>query len=166
MWTIEPFKSFGSLKFGTTRAENRKLLGEKFISFKKTPSSTNLTDAYNSLSIHLYYDDNDQLKFVEAPAKDCGKIFVHDTLISGLNLEGLVAALTPFGPAAFRTSDGCLFPSAGVSVWSADGENVETIAAASRAEFDHLMELHRQFEERWALRAKNPKKRSGGPFSS
>lgn len=79
-WQIESFKSVGPISFGQSRDEIRNLLGSGFRSFKKTEGE-NDTDAYDSLGIHLYYDDDDRVEFVEAfsPA---------DLSINGVSLVG------------------------------------------------------------------------------
>jgi hypothetical protein len=64
-WKITSFRSVGPVSFGQSRALVRSALGEKVRSFRKTEGE-NETDAYDGLGIHLYYDENDRLEFVEA----------------------------------------------------------------------------------------------------
>src|SRR5262245_7451219 len=66
---ILPFKSIGGLHFGERRVDLRQRLGERFTSFKKDVGE-NETDAYDELGVHLYFDDDDSLEYVEtfAPA--------------------------------------------------------------------------------------------------
>jgi hypothetical protein len=62
---IVPFVSIGDLCFGESRMDIRGRLGHKHQSFKKDVGE-NETDAYDGLGLHLYYDRNDRLEFVEA----------------------------------------------------------------------------------------------------
>jgi hypothetical protein len=62
---ILPFESIGPLRFGEVRQAVRQLLGKKYRTFKKDVDE-NDTDAYVDLCLHLYYDNEDRLEFVEA----------------------------------------------------------------------------------------------------
>jgi hypothetical protein len=62
---IKPFIGIGDIVFGKSRRTIRDNLGSDFTSFKKTSFSVNETDAYDSIGIYLYYDENDCLNFFE-----------------------------------------------------------------------------------------------------
>jgi hypothetical protein len=62
---IVPFISYGRLCFGDTRHSIRERLGVHYQSFQKDVGE-NETDAYDGLGLHLYFDDEDRLEFVEA----------------------------------------------------------------------------------------------------
>lgn len=62
---IEPYKSFGAIKLGMTRAEVRGAVSADVESFKKLPTDTSLTDVFTSQSIFVYYDENDVCEAVE-----------------------------------------------------------------------------------------------------
>lgn len=61
---IQPYISVGDLHFGDSRQHARQLLGSKYQSFEKVPGS-NETDAYDDLGLHLYFDSQDCLEYVE-----------------------------------------------------------------------------------------------------
>src|SRR5437899_12990923 len=71
---IRPFEGLGDVRFGMRRGDARALLGQEFRSFKKTPLADRLTDAYTQFGLHLYYDGQDRLEFVEA-FQPCVPIF-------------------------------------------------------------------------------------------
>lgn len=64
-WKIKPFVGVGTLVFGQQRDSVRDILGEKYHSFKKTVDE-NETDAYAALGLHLYYDNDNCLQYIEA----------------------------------------------------------------------------------------------------
>jgi len=66
IWEIKPYVGMGQLEFGMTKEKTRALLNAEFVSFKKTSSQVNLTDDYRILNFHLYFDNNDELNFIEA----------------------------------------------------------------------------------------------------
>lgn len=67
---IVPYRSIGNIEFGQPRAAVRKVLGKNFTSFRKDVGER-LTDSYDGRGLHLYFDADDCLEFVEAfsPAK-------------------------------------------------------------------------------------------------
>src|SRR6188768_2838145 len=52
---IMPYVGIGKIRFGMTKEEVRATLGVPFESFLKSESSELPTDAFDSLSIHVYY---------------------------------------------------------------------------------------------------------------
>jgi hypothetical protein len=67
------FDALGEIRFGLSREEVRSKLSVAFQSFKKTPLSKNETDAFNSLGLHIYYDDEGTVDFIEVfePCQVC-----------------------------------------------------------------------------------------------
>lgn len=65
-WQVRPFDGLGPLGFGLSRAEIHALLGDGFKTFAKQPASVAVTDAYEDLGLHLYYDSAERLEFIEA----------------------------------------------------------------------------------------------------
>ena len=163
MWKIDPFVAFGSLSFGSARGSIRSLLGSEFRSFKKTPSSPNDTDAYQAMGIQLYYDEDDKLDLVEAVIGRCDKVYLGETLISGLRLDDLVASFKAIGLAGIREVDGCDFPDAGISVSATDRVKVSSVAAFNRERFARLMEIKQRVAEKRARRAQERANGSGPP---
>ena len=62
---ISPYKSCGPLEFGMSRTSVRHILGNDFEEFKKTPLSKTTTDAYDSINIHIFYDEHNLLNAIE-----------------------------------------------------------------------------------------------------
>ncbi len=80
-WQVIPFEGLGPLRFGSSRAEIRTLLGDGFKTFAKQPASLAVTDAYENLGLHLYYDSAERLEFIEA-------FEPIDPIYSGIHLLG------------------------------------------------------------------------------
>ena len=53
--TIDPHFGIGNIRFGMTVADVRRVVGSPFTSFRKTPTSTFPTDAFDDLGIHVFY---------------------------------------------------------------------------------------------------------------
>jgi hypothetical protein len=56
----------GPVMIGLPMADLRGILGEPTRQFRKYPGSPKLTDAYEALGVHVYYDDADCVDFVES----------------------------------------------------------------------------------------------------
>jgi len=54
-YEIKPYIGVGSIEFGMTDSQVRSVVGGEFRSFKKTPISETLTDAFSDKGIHVYY---------------------------------------------------------------------------------------------------------------
>lgn len=63
IWEIIPTVSINGLEFGTDRAKVREILGKPKMTFKKTSTSVNTTDAY--ADYHVYYSADDKLEAIE-----------------------------------------------------------------------------------------------------
>lgn len=62
-WAVRPQESINGISFGTSRKKVRELIGGKFAESKKTITSSNTTDSYDSF--HVYYDEKDLMEAVE-----------------------------------------------------------------------------------------------------
>lgn len=62
---IIPFKSIGGLSFGDSRQVAREKLASAFRTFAKSARADE-TDSFDQLGLHLYYDNDGHLEFVEA----------------------------------------------------------------------------------------------------
>jgi hypothetical protein len=91
MMEILPFVGLDNINFGMLRKDVRELLGDNWREFRKTPFSKNLTDSYDSLGLHLYYDEKDCLEFIEA-FSPCSIIFKTVSLV-GSNLNEVLSEL-------------------------------------------------------------------------
>jgi hypothetical protein len=130
---VTPFISVGSLRFGATREDIRAQLGARFESFKKSPNS-NETDAYDELGLHLYYDRDNRLEYVEAfePAEPeyAGIVFV------GRAFEDVRNDLTEAGYAcSFMDAASVKCDDAGIALYISDGI-VEGAGVYRRGYFD------------------------------
>ncbi len=129
---IIPFKSIGKLSFGDSRDVARAKLASTFSSFEKVTGAM-ATDAFDDLGLHLYYDEQGRLEFVEAfePAA------VDFRGISFLtrDLSGVVKAMKALGFAATETDVGIAFERAGIALTAPSGV-VEGIAAHRRGYYD------------------------------
>lgn len=64
MWTIRPFAGLGPLSFGMTPRDVERILGVAAVDFRKGVSEQR-TLAFNALGVHAYFDQNDELNFIE-----------------------------------------------------------------------------------------------------
>jgi len=129
---IIPFQSIGPLAFGDKREDIRIKLGGNFSPFRKVAGEC-MTDTYDSLGLHLYYDENGHLEFVEAfePAL---------VTISGVNFLGksLPAALREMELLGFTHEDadvGVDFPAVGIAI-TVTSEVIEGVAAYRKGYYD------------------------------
>ena len=112
-WTIEPFVGLGELEFGMSRTETRRLLNTDVVSFRKTPSEIQLTDDYSGIGFHLYFDENDNLEFIETftpcPVEYEGMRFL------GIPLEQVLAEANSRGMAyeQLLSQEACFFKNLG-----------------------------------------------------
>lgn len=60
---IVPLENVGGIRFGMTRADVRKLIGEPLTEFRKTRRSVNTTDDYGDF--HVYYTADNTCEAVE-----------------------------------------------------------------------------------------------------
>ena len=61
---VLPFGGLGELRFGTSRAAVRTSLVGSPTTFSKVVDAPTMTDSYDALGLHLYYDDGDELEFI------------------------------------------------------------------------------------------------------
>jgi hypothetical protein len=64
-WILDPFVSFGPLRFGASPADVHSALDESPREFQKG-FSPNKVEAYAEAGVHAHYDDADQLEFIES----------------------------------------------------------------------------------------------------
>jgi hypothetical protein len=130
---VRPFEGLGDLRFGMSRADVRALLGPEFRSFKKTPLAKTLTDAYTQLGLHLYYDDQDRLEFIEA-FQPCIPIFRGIELLG--RPEVVLEQLRKTGVGIpRRDSDGNFFDDLGFALYS-PGDVVEGVSVYKKGYYD------------------------------
>jgi hypothetical protein len=129
---IVPFVAIGELRFGETRQAIRQRLGGNSQSFSKSEGE-NETDAYDELGLHLYFDNEDRLEFVEAfePAIPTFQGFV----LLGRDLDEVEIELSAIGYGSVRDDVGLKFDGAGIALF-APARVVEGIAVFRRGYYD------------------------------
>lgn len=122
---VVPFQGLGDLRLGTARSEVQKALGNPSASFKKTPDAPGETDAYDDLGLHLYYDADDLLYYIEANPPS-------DPRYSGIPLlrvplEETLEQLGDMGQHGQYQDEGYDFPSLGIALYVPD-DVVESVS--------------------------------------
>jgi hypothetical protein len=115
---ILPFTSFGSLKFGDPRQVARQKLASPFSTFRKAGSQID-TDAFDDIGLHLYYDTNDCLEFVEA--FDPADVDFRGIRFLGRELDAITSDMKALGFSATAADVGIDFNEAGIVVTAPSG---------------------------------------------
>jgi hypothetical protein len=128
---IVPFEKVGDLLFGAKREEVRKLLGPDFETFRKAQWSTNTTDDYSALGLHLYYNKQDELEFVEMFPPAIPK-FKEINLLQG-TIEEVVKILQTFDANPETDGASYVFYKIGISLYSeSEDKSVEAVSAFAK----------------------------------
>lgn len=135
MMEVIPYKSLGQILLGETREVVRRKLGGEFVEFRKSSDDENFTDAFNDKGLHLYYDSDDRLEFIEvsSPANVCfeGIEFLDRDIID------VVSDMTRLGLKVEESDETYIFPQAGLSLFVPD-EYVETVSIFRKGYYDFL----------------------------
>jgi hypothetical protein len=62
---IVPYVHVGPIEFGLTRTDLRRRLNSPADGFRKSPTDTVLTDAFDTLGFHVFYNAEDRCEAVE-----------------------------------------------------------------------------------------------------
>jgi hypothetical protein len=129
---IRPFEALGTLSFGDSRSTVREKLGKEYSSFSKKTGDVP-TDAYDSLGLHLYYDQDERLEFVEAfePAV----ITMNGITFLGRQVADVVHELGVKGFESVNADVGFDVPAAGIAITSLSGI-IEGVAVHRKGYFD------------------------------
>ena len=132
MWEIKPFAQVGPIEFGQLRNEVRSKLDSDYQVFKKTPGE-NDTDAYDSLGIHVYFDDDDQVEFVEAfsPAE----LEYEGIALIGRNVDEVVADLRARGYEAEKDDVGYNYDELGFGL-TVNGDVIEGVGVFRKGYYE------------------------------
>jgi|SRR5579864_1340719 len=129
---ISSFESVGSLRFGDLRQDIRKRLVGNYVTFKKDVGE-NDTDAYNELGLHLYYNKQDRLEFVEifepAQPQFRGILFI------GRDVSDVSNDLKKLGFSTESDEVGLNCPEAGIGLTASDGI-IEGVAVFRKGYYD------------------------------
>lgn len=132
--TVVPYVGLGDLRFGSTRATVDALLGGQKTSFHKDLMEPTLTDAYDELRFHLYYDEADQLEFIESfpPANP------RSTSIRLLSepLPVVLQRLADLGYTTSYSDEGYDFIDLGLGLYVPDEERIEAVSLFRRGYYD------------------------------
>ena len=131
-WQIDSFESVGPIAFGETRDTIRSVLGSGFRSFRKTQDE-NETDAYDSLGVHIYYDDSNCVEFVElfTPAEPS---FESVSLV-GQKAEDVVGKLRELGYEGDQDDVGYNYDGVGIGL-TINGNVVEGVGVFREGYYD------------------------------
>jgi hypothetical protein len=162
MWEIRPFDGCGPVKFGMSRSEVRALLGSHFSTFKKGAEAFNLTDSYDSIGLHLYYDGKGELDFVEA-FSPCAPCF-NEIHFIGNNPQRILAQMRALGHEAIAITAVFCFERLGISIYvpSSEAVKIESVGLFRRDKFASYLTSVKAIAEKERLRAER-RKATGPP---
>lgn len=130
---IQPYIGIGIVQFGMSRGEVRTLLPGSVSTFKKGLDAITLTDAYDELGLHLFYDSSDRLECIDAWGP-C-PISYKGVQLLGVNLAHVLKGLADLGLDA-RYDDGYFFDQGGFVLDSSPEEIVQTVTVYRRGYYD------------------------------
>ena len=142
---IFPYEGLGHLRFSMTRSEVRALLPIVPRTFREDPLAPTETDDYYELGMHLSYDAEDRLEFIET-FPPCVPTF-EGTAFIGLPLEVVVAAMKARGYGATLGENGeCTFSQVGIALYLPD--TVESVAIYQRGYYEKYQDAYRDYYSR------------------
>jgi hypothetical protein len=147
-WSIIPFVSVGPIAFGMPRVEVRRQVGGDYRSFKKTPRSTNDTDDFFLLRVHIYYDDSDRVKLIEGFSAAPTRMEFRQLSFVSESVDRASVGLSELGYSVVRELDGCYFPEIGISCYAPDLRIISAVGAFNREEFSRLLALKARLSQK------------------
>lgn len=129
---IIPFRFVGPLAFGDARKDARAKLNARPSTFTKVRGQ-NETEAFDEIGLHLDFDEEGRLDFVEAfsPAD----ISFRGIRILDRDVSAVAQDMNRLGLQDVRTDVGAKFPEAGIAVYAPSGV-VEGVAAHRMGYYD------------------------------
>jgi hypothetical protein len=128
---IVPFRSIGKLSFGDSRQIAREKLASTFSTFEK--ASELEVDSFDDIGLHLYYDNEDRLEFVEA--FDPAKVVFRGISFLGRDLRAITEDMKAIGFNSTESDVGVKILEAGIAITAPSGV-VEGIAAHRKGYYD------------------------------
>lgn len=125
-WSIESFERVGPVRFGMSREEVAAALGGSGTEFQKGFSDT-LTEAFNGVGLHVYYDREGHVEFVEAfpPAEPS----YNGVPLMRSDAKAILADLDRLGLKPRDDGQGGLwFDEPGFALFAPDGEKNEGVS--------------------------------------
>lgn len=110
---IVPFRSIGSIQFGESKHIVRQRLQSLPSEFQKDVNEES-TDTYDDCGVHLYYDCQQRIEFVEAFAPADPTLI--NVIFIGSTLDEVVSDLLRIGFSSETSEMGCMVHEAGLAV--------------------------------------------------
>ncbi len=128
---IEPYERVDNIKFGSERETVRKDNGN-FKEFRKSRFSKNSTDDF--ASFHVFYSEDDRVEAVEFFRES--NLYFHDIQLFSQSYSDLKARLNALDSNITEDESGIIYKTLGFSVYSPDGEQVESILVFEKGYYD------------------------------
>ena len=128
---IEPYERVGNIKFGSERETVRKDNGN-FKEFRKSRFSKNSTDDF--ASFHVFYSEDDRVEAVEFFRES--NLYFHDIQLFSQSYGDLKTRLNALDSNITEDESGIIYKTLGFSVYSPDGEQVESILVFEKGYYD------------------------------
>jgi len=129
---ITPFRSIGTLAFGDTREIARTKIAAPYSTFRKG-EAVEETDSFDSLGLHLYYDPEGHLEFVEG--FEPLDVTFRGISFLGRDLQAVIDDMMALGFVATESDAGTTFPEAGIALDAPAGV-IESVAAHRKGYYD------------------------------
>ena len=128
---IEPYEKVGNIKFGSERETVRKDNGN-FKEFRKSCFSKNSTDDFSSF--HVFYSEDDRVEAVEFFRES--NLYFHDIQLFSQSYGDLKTRFNALDSNITEDESGIIYKTLGFSVYSPDGEQVESILVFGKGYYD------------------------------
>jgi hypothetical protein len=148
-FTLQPLVGVGSVRFGMSRDEVRRVMLEPVRSFRKTPKSRHETDAIFQNAFQIFYGgDQPTVEFIELSGGLAVRAFYRELDVFGTPADEVVAFISR--DAAFDAKEreipySYIFPGLQLSLWrptipesadDTDGRYFSTVGIGQRGYYD------------------------------
>jgi hypothetical protein len=129
---ITPFEGVGTIRFGDSRQQVRNSINHRYESFRKDVGEDE-TDAFDEIGVHVYYDDQGRVEFIEAfsPAS----LTLHGLPLMGRPIGDVEDELRALGYSSRQTDVGLEYTDAGIALTAAEGI-IEGVGVFRRGYYD------------------------------
>lgn len=119
MYEVIPLKGVGPVHLGMPQKEVRTVMVEEPITFRKSPDSEGLTDAFNQSTFQVFYDEYGVVEYIEL-SRSSTPVLYKGTDVFQTTAEEVVELISQ--DALYDDSDpelgySYIFPDLAVSVW-------------------------------------------------
>src|ERR1700732_2393896 len=143
-WEIIPYCGVGPLKFGLSRNHVRSFFEFVPSTFRKGPYAINETDAYDELSLHLYYDSEDRLRCIMA--FESGPIHYHNVVLLKRPLQKIFNDLAALGLTSRYDDEGYWFDDVGFVLYAPENI-VKAVSVYRRGYYEEEVNLALKIRE-------------------